>query len=124
MQGAKIRHCACSNRDAGFNLDSHVGGSREEVFAFLRLYWLRIALPFSLKADVSAVVDSSVVLTATLAITGKIEVVASQRIYLLNNPIISALASVLKCKLKPTTAADVSAFTSSLSVFTAKTVNR
>jgi hypothetical protein len=30
----------------------------------------------------------------------------------------------LKCKLKPTTAADVSAFTSSLSVFTANTVNR
>ena len=51
MQGAKIRHGACSNRDAGFNLDSHVGGSREEVFAFLRLYWLRIARPFSLKAQ-------------------------------------------------------------------------
>jgi hypothetical protein len=43
--------------------------------------------------------------------------------HLLNNPIISALASVLKCKLKPTTAADVSAFTSSLSAFTANTVN-
>jgi hypothetical protein len=52
------------------------------------------------------------------------EVVASQPIHLLNNPIISALASVLKCKLKPTTAADVSAFTSSLSVFTAKTAKR
>jgi hypothetical protein len=46
------------------------------------------------------------------------------RPHLLNNPMISALASVLKCKLKPTTAADVSAFTSSLSVFTANTVNR
>jgi hypothetical protein len=43
-------------------------------------------------------------------------------IHLLNNPIISAFASVLKCKLKPTTAADVSAFTSNLSVFTANTV--
>ena len=42
----------------------------------------------------------------------------------LNNPMISAFASVLKCKLKPTTAADVSAFTSSLSAFTANTVNR
>ena len=31
--------------------------------------------------------------------------------YRLNSPIISALASVLKCKLNPTTAADVSAFT-------------
>jgi hypothetical protein len=89
------------------------------------LYWLRIARPFSLKADVSAVVDlSEVVLTATVAIPGKIEVVASQPIDLLNNPMISALASVLKCKLKPTTAADVLAVTSSLSVFTAKTVNR
>jgi hypothetical protein len=45
-------------------------------------------------------------------------------IHLLDNPIISAFASVLKCKLKPTTAADVSAFTSNLSVFTANTVNR
>ena len=100
-------------------------GSREEVFAFPRLYWLRIARPFSLKADVSAVVDlSEVVLTATVAVPGKIAVVGCQSIYLLNNPMISALASVLKCKLKPTTAADVSAFTSSLSVFTAKTVNR
>jgi hypothetical protein len=35
---------------------------------------------------------------------------------------ISALASVLKCKLKPTTAADVLAFKSTLSVFTANTV--
>ena len=34
---------------------------------------------------------------------------------------ISAFANVLKCKLKPTTAADVSAFTSSLSAFTANT---
>ena len=33
-------------------------------------------------------------------------VVASQSIHLSNNPIISALANVLKCKLKPTTAAD------------------
>ena len=44
--------------------------------------------------------------------------------HLLNNPMISALARVLKCRLKPTTAADVSAFTSSLSAFTANTVNR
>ena len=44
--------------------------------------------------------------------------------HLLNNPMIAALANVLKCKLKPTTAADVSAFTSSLSAFTANTVNR
>lgn len=36
---------------------------------------------------------------------------------------ISALASVSKCKLKPTTAPDVSAFTSS-TPFTANTVNR
>ena len=49
---------------------------------------------------------------------------APRSIYLLNNPIISAFASVLKCKLKPTTAAEVPAFTSSLSVFTANTVNR
>ena len=35
---------------------------------------------------------------------------------------ISAFASVLKCKLKPTTAADVSAVTLSLSTFTANTV--
>ena len=42
----------------------------------------------------------------------------------LNNPMISALARVLKCRLKPTTAADVSAFTSSLSALTANTVNR
>ena len=42
----------------------------------------------------------------------------------LNNPMISARASVLKCKLKPTTAADVSGFTSSFSAFTANTVNR
>jgi hypothetical protein len=47
--------------------------------------------------------------------------VACQPLHLLNNPMISAFASVLKCKLKPTTAADVSALTSSLSVFTAKT---
>ena len=53
-----------------------------------------------------------------------IAVVVSPPIHLLNNPIISAFASVLKCKLKPTTAADVSAFTSSLSVFTAKTANK
>ena len=51
-------------------------------------------------------------------------IMAPRSIYLLNNPIISAFASVLKCKLKPTTAAEVSAFTSSLSVFTANTVNR
>ena len=50
--------------------------------------------------------------------------VSNPAIHLLNNPMISALASVLKCKLKPTTAADVSAFTSSLSAFTANTVNR
>jgi hypothetical protein len=49
----------------------------------------------------------------------KDRVVASQPTHLLNNPIISAFASVLKCKLNPTTAADVSPFTSSLSVFTA-----
>jgi hypothetical protein len=51
------------------------------------LYRLRTARPFSLKADVSAVVDlGEVVLTATVAIPGKIEVVPSQPIYLLNNP--------------------------------------
>jgi len=44
--------------------------------------------------------------------------------YLLNKPMISARASVLKCRLKPTTAAEVSAFTSSFSAFTANTVNR
>jgi hypothetical protein len=42
----------------------------------------------------------------------------------LNRPMISALASVLKCRLKPTTAAEVSDFTSILSAFTANTVNR
>jgi hypothetical protein len=47
-----------------------------------------------------------------------------RRPHLLNNPMISAFAKVLKCKLKPTTAADVSGITSSRSVFTAKTVNR
>jgi hypothetical protein len=41
-----------------------------------------------------------------------------------NNPMISALAKVLKCKLKPMTAADVSAVTSSFSACTANTVNR
>ena len=46
------------------------------------------------------------------------------RRHLLNNPIISAFTSGLKSKLKPTTAADVSAFTSSFSVSTANTVNR
>ena len=45
-------------------------------------------------------------------------------LYLLNRPMICALAKVLKCKLKPTTAAEVSGFTSSLSAFTANTVNR
>ena len=40
-------------------------------------------------------------LTATVAIPRKIEVVASQPIHLLNNPMISAFATVLKCKLKP-----------------------
>jgi hypothetical protein len=55
--------------------------------------------------------------SATFSVIGRI-------FHLLNNPIISAFASVLKCKLKPTTAADVSAFTSSLSVFTANTVNK
>jgi hypothetical protein len=45
-------------------------------------------------------------------------------VHLLNKPMISAFARVLKCKLKPTTAADVSAFTSNLSVFTANTVKR
>lgn len=42
----------------------------------------------------------------------------------LNSPMISAFANVLKCKLNPTTAADVSALMSSLSVLTAKTVNK
>jgi hypothetical protein len=44
--------------------------------------------------------------------------------HLLNSPMIFVFASVLKCKLKPTTAADVSTFTSSLSAFTANTVKR
>ena len=44
--------------------------------------------------------------------------------HLLNSPMIFASASLLKCKLKPTTAADVSTFTSSLSIFTANTVKR
>ena len=55
---------------------------------------------------------------------GQFLIMTTWSIHLLNNPIIAAFASVLKCKLKPTTAADVSAFTSSLSVFTANTVNR
>src|SRR5678815_105288 len=42
----------------------------------------------------------------------------------LNNPMMSAFASVLKFRLKPTTAAEVSALTSSFSAFTAKTVKR
>jgi hypothetical protein len=42
----------------------------------------------------------------------------------LNNPMIAAFASVLKCRLKPTTAAEVSAFTGRLSAPTANTVNR
>jgi hypothetical protein len=49
---------------------------------------------------------------------------AIRRPHLLNNPMISAFAKVLKCKLKPTTAADVSGFTPSRSIFTAKTVKR
>jgi hypothetical protein len=44
--------------------------------------------------------------------------------HLLNSPMIFASASVLKCKLKPTTAADVSTFALSLSTFTANTVKR
>ena len=44
--------------------------------------------------------------------------------HLLNSPMISAFASVAKCKLKPTTAAEVSAATGSLSAETANTVNR
>jgi len=65
------------------------------------LCWLRSARPFSLKADVGAVVDlSEVVLTATVAIPGEIEVVGDQLIYLLNNPMISALASVLKMQIE------------------------
>ena len=44
--------------------------------------------------------------------------------HLLNSAMIFACARVLKCKLKPTTAADVSTFTSSLSDFTANTVKR
>jgi hypothetical protein len=44
--------------------------------------------------------------------------------HLLNSPMIFASASLLKCKLKPTTAADVSTFTSSLSAFTANMVKR
>ena len=39
--------------------------------------------------------------------------------HLLNNPMISAFANVLKWRLKPMIAADVSGFTSSLSTFTA-----
>jgi transposase len=69
---------------------------------------------FAAKLEEIVGLYGEVVLTATVAIPGKIEVVASQPIHLLNNPMISALANVLKCKLKPTTAADVSAFTSSL----------
>jgi hypothetical protein len=42
----------------------------------------------------------------------------------LNNPMIAAFANVLKCRLKPTTAAEVSAFTDKLSAPTANTVNR
>jgi hypothetical protein len=45
-------------------------------------------------------------------------------VYRLNSPMMSALASVLKCRLKPTTAAEVSALTSSFSAFTAKAVKR
>src|SRR5690348_2487687 len=102
-------------------------GSREEAFAFPRLYWLSSARsrPKAEYAVISAVVDpSEVIPTVAVAIPWKIAVVASQLLHLLNRPIISAFASVLKCKLKPTTAADVSAFTSSLSAITAKTVNR
>ena len=55
---------------------------------------------------------------------GQFLIMTTWSIHLLNNPIIAAFASVLKCKLKPTTAADVSTFTSSLSDFTANTVKR
>ena len=37
---------------------------------------------------------------------------------------IAVLAGVLECKLNPTTALELSKFTSSVSVFTAKTENR
>jgi len=126
---AKVRHGFRSYGDTAFNLDSHVVAVAEKKL----LHFLDCIGCVSharsrsrpSRGDVSAVVDpSEVVLTATVAMPEKIEVVASQPIHLLNNPMISALASVLKCKLKPTTAADVSAFTSSLSVFTANTVNR
>ena len=46
--------------------------------------------------------------------------ISSER-HRLNKPMISAFASVAKCRLKPTTAAEVSAATGSLSVFTANT---
>ena len=46
------------------------------------------------------------------------------RSYRLKRPMIEALASVAKCKLNPTTAADVSALTGSDSTPTANTVNR
>jgi hypothetical protein len=44
----------------------------------------------------------------------------ARRDLLPGKPMISALAPVLKCRLKPTTAADVSAATLSLSTFTAE----
>ncbi len=52
------------------------------------------------------------------------QVVRCQASSSLEQPHDLAFASVLKCRLKPTTAAEVSAFTSSLSAFTANTVNR
>src|SRR5271157_4791298 len=75
----------------------------------------------SLPALASLVVEQATGLPAP-GFGGQTLIMTTWPIHLLNNPIISAFASVLKCKLKPTTAADVSAFTSSLSVFTANTV--
>ena len=68
--------------------------------------------------------DSSLAMPRRAAPGGAGDGPRDRRPHLLNNPMISAFAKVLKCKLKPTTAADVSGFTSSRSVFTAKTVNR
>jgi hypothetical protein len=44
--------------------------------------------------------------------------------HLLNSPMIAALPSVLKCRLNPTTAAEVSGFTGRFSTPTANTVDR
>ncbi len=49
---------------------------------------------------------------------------AHHRSYRLKRPMIEAFASVAKCRLNPTTAADVSALTGNASTPTANTVNR